>query len=405
MNNLYFQSTKTTARFFFLLALFILTTSLQSKASWTQTGPEAGSFFIKENNGVLYSTNAIGLYKSTDNGVNWARVSTFAGFTMNDLVFTPNKMIASTNKGIFYSIDGGVNWVSSNQGMTNADTTNAGTSFIFVANNSRLITSVISGTYYSDNYGQNWVLSSGSSQFIAICKQGSLIFSIGFSDIYKSADNGQTWIISSNNGFNATDLTIMKKIYNINNVLIIGCNSISVYTSSDSGQNWLLASTGITGTPQAGGIYYFNNLVYKKTSNGYFVLNETTGLWSQSNITQTNDIGILGYNTGRYFGVNSILYDGLVYTDNNGLTWQNCNGVKCMNIRKLSSSENLYSLYDAGGYLFDSTQTIFNRTTPFNQNYSANTYFQSGVFDIKKRSNGTIYLATAGGVWKSTNNG
>ncbi|MFN5492929.1 MAG: T9SS type A sorting domain-containing protein, partial [Bacteroidota bacterium] len=273
------------------------------------------------------------------------------------------------------------------------------------ANNSRLITSVISGTYYSDNYGQNWVLSSGSSQFIAICKQGSLIFSIGFSDIYKSADNGQTWIISSNNGFNATDLTIMKKIYNINNVLIIGCNSISVYTSSDSGQNWLLASTGITGTPQAGGIYYFNNLVYKKTSNGYFVLNETTGLWSQSNITQTNDIGILGYNTGRYFGVNSILYDGLVYTDNNGLTWQNCNGVKCMNIRKLSSSENLYSLYDAGGYLFDSTQTIFNRTTPFNQNYSANTYFQSGVFDIKKRSNGTIYLATAGGVWKSTNNG
>jgi hypothetical protein len=95
MNNLYFQSTKKTARFFYLLALFILTTSLQSKASWTQTGPEAGSFFIKENNGVLYSTNAIGLYKSTDNGVNWARVSTFAGFTMNDLVFTPNKMIAS----------------------------------------------------------------------------------------------------------------------------------------------------------------------------------------------------------------------------------------------------------------------------------------------------------------------
>ncbi|MFN5207954.1 MAG: hypothetical protein ACK5D8_00555 [Bacteroidota bacterium] len=68
---------------------------MQSKASWTQTGPEGGSFFIKENNGVLYSTNAIGLYKSTDNGINWNRVSTFAGFTMNDLVFTPNKMIAS----------------------------------------------------------------------------------------------------------------------------------------------------------------------------------------------------------------------------------------------------------------------------------------------------------------------
>ena len=263
---MYFQSTKKTARFFYLLALFILTTSLQSKASWTQTGPEGGSFFIKENNGVLYSTTAIGLYKSTDNGVNWARVSTFAGFTMNDLVFTTNKMIASTNKGIFYSIDSGVNWVSSNQGMQNNDTTGIGSFFINQISNNRLLTSVLSGTYFSDNNGQSWSISTDGAPFNAVCQQGNNIFGLGGTDIYKSSNNGQNWTISSGSGINATDITNMVKIFTINSTLIVGCNSTSAYTSTDNGQNWNIVPTGgLTGNNQ-GSIYVFNNTIYKKTS-------------------------------------------------------------------------------------------------------------------------------------------
>ncbi|MFN5385211.1 MAG: T9SS type A sorting domain-containing protein, partial [Bacteroidota bacterium] len=47
----------------------------------------------------------------------------------------------------------------------------------------------------------------------------------------------------------------------------------------------------------------------------------------------------------------------------------------------------------------------FSRNSPYGNNFSSNSTSQYVVYDIKKRSNGTIYLATAGGVWKSINNG
>lgn len=391
-----------------IIILFIITLYLigfEGKADWTQTGPEGGSFFIKENNGVLYSTNAIGLYKSTDNGFNWNRVSTFTGFTMNDLVFTPNKMIASTNKGIFYSIDGGVNWVSSNQGLSNADTTGLGTFFIYQVSNSRILTSVLSGTYISDNNGQTWSLSNGGMPFNAICQQSNLILGLGAADIYQSTDNGQTWTISSNNGISLTDISNMVKIFSTNNTLVIGCNSTSAYTSTDNGQNWNLTSIANLNGNNQGSIYLFNNTIYKKTSTGYFSLDILNNTWITNNISQTYDIFLRGYSNGRFFATNGIYMDDVSFSDNNGLTWQTTNGVKCMIVSKIAKSDFFYVLGDNAAFILDSSNLNFTRSSPYNTNYSANTYSQYNVLDIKKRSNGTIYLATAGGVWKSINNG
>jgi hypothetical protein len=74
MNKFYVQLTKKFVRITYFLTLTLLTFSLQGIAAWIQTGPEVGFIKIIESNGVLYSTNAIGFYKSTDNGLNWSRV-------------------------------------------------------------------------------------------------------------------------------------------------------------------------------------------------------------------------------------------------------------------------------------------------------------------------------------------
>ncbi|MFN4813307.1 MAG: T9SS type A sorting domain-containing protein [Bacteroidota bacterium] len=384
----------------------LLLISFQSKAAWTQNGPEGGSFFIKENNGILYSTNAIGLYKSTDNGLNWNRVSTFTGFTMNDLVFTPNKMIASTNKGIFYSIDGGVNWVSSNQGLTNIDTTGLGTFQIFKTNSGRIITSAISGAYYSDNSGQNWISSSNGSTLVAITQTNSNLVACDGNGVLLSIDNGTSWQSTSNTGINPTDLSQIANLFYLNNSVYAGGQGIGVYKSSDNGNTWQAHNNGMSGVFY-GNLLQLNNKLYKGVSQqGIYELDNSTNIWSLSSFAQNNiNAYISGYYNGRYFGAVTLLHDDLMFTDNNGQTWQNTNGIKTMNVRKLSASSNLYTLGDLGGFLLDTNQLAFNRNTPSNQNYSANTYYQSGVNDIKKRSNGTIYLATAGGVWKSINNG
>ena len=244
-----------------IVTFLMLISSLQSFASWTQTGPEGGSFFIKENNGILYSTNAIGFYNSTDNGLNWNRVSALAGFTMKDLVFAPSRLLAACNTGIQYSFDNGVSWISSNNGFQNADTTNGvGTVSIIRIISGRIITSVSSGTYYSDNEGQNWILSTGGVAFNSLCQSSSTIFGIGSNNIYLSNDDGQSWSVSSTNGINASDLNIMKKITFSNGKLILGCNSISVYVSSDNGLNWSLVTSGMTGT-NIGTHSFYNNTI------------------------------------------------------------------------------------------------------------------------------------------------
>jgi photosystem II stability/assembly factor-like uncharacterized protein len=405
MNKFYVQLTKKFVRITYFLTLTLLTFSLQGIAAWIQTGPEGGSFFIKDNNGILYSTNAIGFYKSTDNGLNWSRVSTFAGFTMNDLVFTTNKMLASTNKGIFYSIDGGVNWVSSNQGLSNADTTGLGTFQIFKTNSGRIITSAISGAYYSDNNGQNWISSTNGSTLVKIEQTNSNLVACDGIGILLSTDNGSSWQTTLSTGIAPSDLSQIVNLIYLNNSIYASGFGIGVYKSTDNGNTWQTANNGLTGT-YVGNLEIYNNILFKRTYTlGLCEFNIANNLWNTSITSQSMDATIIGYFNGRYFASNKFLHNSFAYSDNSGLTWNNCIGINCMNVRKLSKSNNLYSLGDYGGFIYDSLQTSLTRNTLFNQNYSANTYAQYGVYDIKKRSNGTIYLATAGGVWKSINNG
>jgi photosystem II stability/assembly factor-like uncharacterized protein len=353
----------------------------------------------------LYSTNAIGLYKSTDNGLNWSRVSTLAGFTMNDLIFTTNKMLASTNKGIFYSIDGGVNWVSSNQGMSNTDSVTFGTAYIVKLQSGRLITSGLN-TYYSDNDGQSWTISPSGSSFACVVQTNSNLIASDAVNINISNDNGTTWQPTSNTGISPSDLSQITNLIFLNNSVYAGGQGIGVYKSTDNGNTWQAHNNGMSGIFY-GNLLQLNNKLYKGVSQqGIYELDNSTNIWSLSSFAQNNiNAYISGYYNGRYFGGVTLLHDDLMFTDNNGQTWQNTNGIKTMNVRKLSASSNLYTLGDLGGFIYDSTQTQFIRTTPANQNYTANTYAQYGIYDIKIRSNGTIYLATAGGVWKSINNG
>lgn len=403
MNTFYVQLTKKFIRITYFLTLTLLTFSLQGIAAWIQTGPEVGFIKIIESNGVLYSTNSIGLYKSTDNGLNWNRVSTFAGFTLNDLVFTTNKMIASSNKGIFYSIDGGINWVSSNQGISSSDSL-LQFNFVYKLSNNRVITSSPTKSYYSDNNGLSWTASNYNGNLVKIVQTTSDLISTDGTSIIKSSDNGVSWQNITVNGI--TNYILTDWYFYSNKIYAGGNGLLGMYESSDNGINWILRNNGLTGT-EYGNLLFYNNKFFKGVyQQGLYEYNTSNNTWILSTFAQSNvNALITGYNNGRYFGGVTLLHDDLMYSDNNGQTWQNTNGIKIMNVRKISASNNFYSLGDFGGFLLDTIQLAFNRNTPSNQNYSANTFYQSGVNDIKKRSNGTIYLATAGGVWKSINNG
>ncbi len=233
-----------------LVIIILVVNYINLTAQWIQTGPATGQIKIVENNNNLYSTNAIGFYKSTDNGVTWSRISSFAGFTMNNLIFTSNKMLASTNKGVFYSIDGGVTWASSNQGLSGTDTTGGiGSIYLTKLHNNRVLTMVNSGAYYSDNEGQTWNLISNSIFYYKVLVVGNYILATDGLAFFTTNDNGLTWQNINSTGLPAS--TTFTEILFVNNTYYINGNNIHIYKSTDNGITWISNNNGISGTTLA----------------------------------------------------------------------------------------------------------------------------------------------------------
>lgn len=385
-----------------IISFLLVVSSTFCNAQWSQLGPDCWkgntvSLSVKNINGALFAIGCIGVNISIDNGANWSRISNL-GLEILDVVEVSNKIIIATPRGIYTSLDYGNNWQSSNQGFASLDSSAYGAFFVKKLASGRLITSSVSASYFSDNNGQSWTACSQSLNNMV--QTSSNLISCDGASIIKSSDSGVSWQTTVSNGILASDYAQLTDWYYINNTLYAGGNGIlGLYSSTDNGLNWTLRNNGITGSPTSS-LIFINNVFYKYGyPNGLFKFDTLNNQWSLSNISP------IAFNSGRYFS-QSNSYMGLAYSDNNGLTWQNSNDLNCMGVRKLSVSENMYvlGLYD-GAYLYDTLQTSFTLNTPYSFNYSANTYRQGQVFDIKKRSNGTIYLATAGGVWKSTNNG
>jgi hypothetical protein len=366
-----------------------------------------GSFYIKQVNGALYgveyfiqaNSGGSGLYKSVDNGMSWKR-QVCPGLNIIDIEIQNNVLIIGTNKGIYRSNDNGVNWLSSNAGMTQQDSTRA---YKLIKINNNSILAYGTRLYYSVDNGITWINSPmvNSSSYFQCLNKTNILYAATTSGIKISADNALTWF-QSNSGLGSD--TLLKDIIEFNNDLYCIADNSKIYKSVDNGANWILSYPGVSNV-QLSNLFNVNNKLYVTTPYNTFEYDQTTGLWLQSIINQSENIMLRGYANGNYFGSN-LYHDALIRSSNNGLNWISVNdSIMRMNINKLNTDNSLITYTAYGAYEYDSLQNTYIRITPYNTNYSSNTYIQYGVFDIKKSTNGNIYIGTAGGVWKSTNNG
>jgi hypothetical protein len=69
---------------------------------------------------LFTSLGSDGLFKSTNGGIRWDFLG-LSGQTVNDLIIDPasSSIYAATNGGVFRSINGGLDWASMNDGLTN----------------------------------------------------------------------------------------------------------------------------------------------------------------------------------------------------------------------------------------------------------------------------------------------
>jgi hypothetical protein len=154
--------------------------------AWTPSSMGAGGNFcaadINSNGVVLVGSDISGLYRRTSNSGDWTRVGYQDGldcthiFSLRFMDAEPNKVIAGTGRGFYYSSGAGASWsrVTSTNGPTNDvgavcwanDGNNAGTCFGVFNNQNPAADDKV---YFSvsSNYGQTWTKGAGLVEVVS----------------------------------------------------------------------------------------------------------------------------------------------------------------------------------------------------------------------------------------------
>lgn len=270
---------------FLVLVLFFEVTNAQ----WKQIDGLSGGFTIDiaqhENGSVFAAMNNQGIFKSTDNGVNWTPTdSTLDIGDISALTIIGNRITVYTlHDGKFYSIDEGKHWApvlvqgSDNQTfsviegengelisqgyMVSSRSTDSGETWIDVKGLPNMGgTSMVIGrngvliardqkTYgiiRSTDHGVSWSLPDttlGKVQSVGK-KNNEYIIAVSAKGYFYSTDDGISWTQTG------TDLTVPYFTYMVagpSGDLFTG-NGNGVYRSSDGGKNWTMIRTGLANT-------------------------------------------------------------------------------------------------------------------------------------------------------------
>ena len=257
-----------------------------------------------------------GIYKSTNAGLNWFKISnasqtgTYTGKIVIDPINTNNIYVAGSS-GIFKSTNAGVNWTSVLGG-------NYSSLIINKTDPSILYSSTGSGQsliYKSTNSGTNWTLvssiSAGRRTQLAISPDNpdylyaSIASSSGaLNGLYRTTNGGDNWTLqNSSTNYMSTqgwyDNAVTAVPGDVNSVIVAG---LDVYVSTDGGVTLTKKSNWSTGNPlnfshaDVHYLTYNGTILYCCSDGGVYISGDNANTWNDLN----QNISTLQYQSADY---------------------------------------------------------------------------------------------------------
>ena len=259
----------------------------------------------------------IGMYKTTNRGLNWQNILGIAGIGEYEFVLLPENTgyAAGVNLKLFKTGNGYENWVRLIINDNFSDVFFVSEQKGFVISSSAY--SPNSGLYRSTNGGISWEEISGAPNGVDLLFQDSLTGIIGSNIIYRTTDGGVSWYVPYGGQGGAG------KIFFINDMIGWAVQSNVINKTTDGGENWFTQFTA----PLSVGFtsIYFVDTLYGWTANSDRPFKTTDGgtNWLQQtnlNIWNSDDVYFANQDTG-WFAKYSSINNSLFRTTDGGLNW------------------------------------------------------------------------------------
>jgi hypothetical protein len=223
-----------------LILVLILGARSEAFGQWVQTsGPYGGNVNTFAVMGAkLFAGTPRGIFVSIDSGVTWSLTNNGIPELLNVKAFAVNgeNIFVVVAGSLYHSTDSGKNWMPVDISFIQYDINS------IVFNNGTLFAGTEGGIYYSTDTGITWPFSAPlnvATNALVVAEGG--VFAVASYGLYVTRNDGKSWV-PADSGLNLSsgiELAVKDSIpfFSIND---------SIFRSIDSGRSWEFVSAGVT---------------------------------------------------------------------------------------------------------------------------------------------------------------
>lgn len=337
------------------------------------------------NENIVYAGTTEGLWKTTDLGKTWKRVSS-PDVVVNDVVVDPRDsnhvLLATDRSGVMASSDGAASWATSNHGYAHryvsavlADNNDERTLYVGVVNDREY-----GGVFYSHDAGQHWSQKAeglGGKDVFALKQAANGMLVAGTNrGLYSLQRNGSEWhsmnviviehtskTVRKGSRKAVTKTSIEKKelVARVNDLELgserwLAATTSGVYTSTDQGKMWkggpVLGQTDFVSVRAEG------STMVAATRSSVLVSNDNGKTWQHASLP-SYVVGIRGVAIASDSQIMIAAREGAYHSADGGTTWEHVlNGLPAKDITSVSfdaAHQRLLVTSDATGVIFESS--------------------------------------------------